>query len=120
MLENITLTLGKKGEDIAVRFLQSNNYSIIMRNFFSSFGEIDIISYKKDTLIFVEVKTRTSNFTNALNSVSFAKQQKMKATAEQFLNKHPEYENYATRFDVISVIFKDNVYSLKHLEDAFI
>ena len=120
MPENKKTTLGKQGEDLAVSFLGSNHYTIITRNFFSAFGEIDIIAQKEDTLVFVEVKTRTSNFTNALNSVSFAKQQKMIATASQFLEEQPEYEDLATRFDVISVIFRDGRYSLRHLKDAFI
>lgn len=114
------MTLGKQGEDLAVRFLTANQYTILKRNFFSAFGEIDIITQKGDTLVFVEVKTRTSNFTNALNSVSFAKQQKMITTAAQFLADHTEYEDLATRFDVISVIFRDQSYSLKHWPDAFI
>jgi putative endonuclease len=120
MLENKKMTLGKQGEDIAANYLDSNNYLILSRNFFSSFGELDIIVLKEDTVVFVEVKTRTSNFTNAFNSVSFVKQQKMTATASAFLNSHPEYEDFATRFDVISIIFKQNQFSLKHLKDAFI
>ena len=112
--------LGQKGEDMAVAFLQSKGFKIIKRNFEAGQNEIDIITSDNADLVFVEVKTRTSNLTSALNSVSYAKQQKMIATASLYLNEHPEYENLATRFDVIAIIFKDNKYSLKHLKDAFI
>ena len=120
MAENKNLTIGRKGENLATRYLKSNKYIIITRNYYSTFGELDIIAKDNNTLVFVEVKTRTSNLTSALNSVSYAKQQKIIATASLYLNEHPEFENLATRFDVIAIIFKDNKYSLKHLKDAFI
>lgn len=113
------MTLGKQGENLAVRYLQANNYRILARNFFSSYGELDIIAQQEDTLIFIEVKTRTSTFDQAENSVSAAKQQKMLATAELFLQQHPACEEMPTRFDVISVIFRNSQYNLKHLKDAF-
>ncbi len=52
--------LGKKGEEIAKRFLEDAGFVVIDENFHSHFGEIDLIAIDKDTLVFVEVKTRFS------------------------------------------------------------
>lgn len=52
--------IGNTGEDYAVNLLIDKGYKVIERNFRSRFGEIDIIAIHKDTLVFVEVKTRTS------------------------------------------------------------
>ncbi len=52
--------LGKKGEELALRFLKKRGYRIIEKNYVCKMGEMDIIAKEKDTLVFVEVKTRTS------------------------------------------------------------
>ncbi|MBI3282497.1 YraN family protein [Candidatus Curtissbacteria bacterium] len=52
--------LGKHGEDIAARYLLKHGYKIIDRNFRIRGGEIDIVAIEKNTLVVVEVKTRTS------------------------------------------------------------
>ena len=119
MLENKNKTLGKHGEELAVRFLQTHRYHIIIRNYCSLYGEIDIIARQQDTIVFVEVKTRTSSFSQAENSVSWAKQQKMLETAAFYLQTHPEYDDLPTRFDVISIIFRRQEFVIKHLPDAF-
>lgn len=55
-----TVTAGKLGEDAAVKLLTKRGYKIIARNFRSKFGEIDLIAIDRDTLVFIEVKTRWS------------------------------------------------------------
>ena len=52
--------LGKKGEELALRFLKKRGYRIIEKNYVCKMGEMDIIAKEKDTLVFIEVKTRTS------------------------------------------------------------
>ncbi|MBI2327492.1 YraN family protein [Candidatus Curtissbacteria bacterium] len=52
--------IGKHGEDLAVEFLKRRGYKIIDRNFRIRGGEIDIVALEKSTLVFIEVKTRTS------------------------------------------------------------
>ena len=54
--------IGKSGEDRACRFLKRKGYKIVDRNYFSRFGEIDIIAQNKEYLVFVEVKTRSNFF----------------------------------------------------------
>jgi putative endonuclease len=111
--------LGQSGEDSASNFLLSNGYKIITRNFHSAYGEIDIIALKEDTIVFIEVKSRSSNTEAAQNAVSVSKQTKLKNTASIFLSQHPNYEQFPTRFDVISIIYKNHDQQLNHLKDAF-
>lgn len=113
--------IGKSGEEIAANYLLKKGYKILFRNYHSQFGEIDIIALDKDTLAFIEVKTRSSNFEVAFSSVSFSKQQKLTKTALDFMSKNYEYEDFLTRFDVIVVLFdQQEEYRIKHLIDAFL
>ena len=52
--------IGKKGETVAVRYLKKQGYRIVEQNYRSKVGEIDIIARDKQSLVFVEVKTRTN------------------------------------------------------------
>ena len=63
---------GKYGEELAAEFLIKSGYKIIDKNYkFSRYGEIDIIALEKDTLCFIEVKTRTNNnFGSGLEAVT--------------------------------------------------
>lgn len=117
---NQKAVLGSLGEELAAKFLLANKYKIIKKNFYSRRGEIDIIAIYDNTIIFVEVKLRSSSIENAVSSVSQSKQKKLIKTAQDFIAIHPEYENYATRFDIITLIKKGDQYKLNHFPDAFL
>lgn len=53
--------IGKLGEDLATDFLKENGYKVIDRNFYTRYGEIDLIAQRGDEILFVEVKTRSSD-----------------------------------------------------------
>ncbi|MCK9309455.1 MAG: YraN family protein [Candidatus Cloacimonetes bacterium] len=112
----------KTGEDLATKYLISNGYRLVCRNFRTRSGEIDIIVETDQHLIFVEVKTRTfHSIETALASVSYTKQKKISKTAQEYINLNEQYGNHIFRFDVI-VVFRNastNTYSIHHLEDAF-
>ena len=114
-----TITTGKLGEDMAVEFLISLGYKIIHRNYYSQYGEIDIIALDDDLLVFLEVKTRSSNLSSALSSVSFAKQLKLSKTASFFLSQNQQYEDHFTRFDLIVILKKPDSIKIQHYKDAF-
>lgn len=111
--------LGKLGEELAANFLVANRYKILQKNYHSRFGEIDLITFFADTVIFVEVKLRSSNLEEAVSSVSAAKQKKLVKTAQEYLSHHPELEDFPTRFDIIALIKDRKSYQLKHFPDAF-
>jgi putative endonuclease len=110
--------LGKKGEQLAKNHIKNNGGLILDLNWRYLKAEIDIIFQEKNSLIFVEVKTRsTSYFGNPEEFVSAKKQQLFKDAAEQYL--HQKNLNYEVRFDVIAIVIKNNKPNINHIKDAF-
>ncbi|NOY52399.1 MAG: YraN family protein [Deltaproteobacteria bacterium] len=97
------LLLGKFGENRAVRYLQQEGFEILRRNYRTPFGEIDIIAREEETLVFVEVKTRSTNtFGMPQEAVNRRKQRQLIRTAQAYLNEAGG-ELPPCRFDVIAV-----------------
>lgn len=97
------LDLGKMGEKIAVKYLQSHDYKILTRNFRSKLGEIDIIAQEKETLVFVEVKTRWSKaFGPPEEAVTPWKIKSIIKTGDYFKMLHPELPE-SLRIDVVAI-----------------
>ncbi len=120
MIKKTIKEIGTAGEKLAKEFLISNNYEIIDTNFHSPYGEIDIIAEDNGTLVFIEVKTRSTDLDSALNSISISKRKKISKTASYFLSKNRSFEAMFTRFDVIIIITSKSYTSLKHIKEAFI
>ena len=96
--------LGKRGEDAAARYLQAKGYSIIERNFRCPLGEIDIVAKHGGELVFVEVKTRTTQeVARPADSVTAAKQEHLAKAAEVYLLRKVKGE-WRCRFDVVEVL----------------
>lgn len=93
--------LGARGEDIAVRYLKGLGYEILARNWWSRFGELDVVAVDGDTLVFVEVKLRYDPI-DPLEAVDARKQQRIARLAFDFLMHHGMLGRPA-RFDVIAV-----------------
>ena len=119
MINNKIKQIGMRGEKQAKEFLISNNYKIIETNFHSPYGEIDIIAEDHETLVFIEVKTRSGDLESALNSISISKRKKISKTASYFLSKNHHLENMFTRFDAIIILNNKTHTSLKHIREAF-
>ncbi len=110
--------LGKQGEDLASDFLSDNGYTIIKRNWIGERHEIDIVASCEDFLLFVEVKTRSSErWGNPETAVSEAKIKRLVAAADHYLKT--KETNLQIRFDVISIIFNKKQTEIIHIEDAF-
>jgi len=111
---------GRRGEKIASRYLLRKGYSIIRKNYRSSYGEIDIIAFDESTktVVFVEVKLRKRKAqVTPLEAVDRIKQRKIVKTALKFLNETKlTYE--AVRFDVIGIEDR-KLPTVVHIEDAF-
>lgn len=81
-------TIGKWGEQLAINFLSAKGYSLVDKNIFTPYGEIDLLMSFEKMLVFIEVKTRTSNsFGFPELSISKKKLLKMQASAEHYLQK---------------------------------
>ena len=77
---------GKDAEARAAKFLESQGLHILVRNYRSRFGEIDLIARDGATLVFVEVRARGSNaFGGAAASITASKREKLVRTALQYL-----------------------------------
>ena len=110
--------LGIEGEEAAVRFLKKKGYRIISRNYKSPAGEMDIIAEDGDTLVFVEVKTRTDDsFGHPFEAVTHRKQEKLRKVALSYL-KHSRREA-PSRFDVLSIEMNGAKHTIEHIKDAF-
>ena len=111
--------LGKKGEQLAVNYLIGKGYKIVERNWRFQKAEIDIIARKAETLISVEVKTRsTKNFGNPQDFVNPKKIKLMVvAMNEYILNKDLDIE---LRFDIIAITKDKSSFDIEHFKDAFL
>ena len=111
--------LGKRGEELALRFLRKNGYKVIERNYICKMGEMDIIAQEKDTLVFVEVKTRTSMaFGPPQLAVNPTKQMQLSKVALNFL-KEKRLEDVKARFDVVAIVLKPAGEEVELIKDAF-
>ena len=111
--------LGKVGEDFSAKYLEKQGYKIIDRNYKIRTAEIDIIAEKDNTIIFVEVKTR-SNIRHGfpVEAVNLRKQKRIIQAASVFLQDE-KYFDFNCRFDVIEVYSVGDELNLRHIENAF-
>jgi len=91
--------VGDVAEKQALKYLSSNGLRLIKANFYSRFGEIDLIMHDGDSYIFVEVKVRKQGINHAIESINYSKQQKLVKTAQYFLMKLGRDVN--CRFDAV-------------------
>jgi putative endonuclease len=110
--------LARSGENEAEKFLRNKNYIILQRNVLLANGEIDIIAKDKNTLVFVEVKTRRSKkFGEPYEAVNPEKQKRLHKLALQFINSL-KLRNINYRIDIISIILTPNTTpKIKHIKD---
>lgn len=98
---NQTGTLGKRAENLALKFLKKKGLKLVERNFNCRYGEIDLILQDQDYLVFVEVRYRKDErFGGALESVDHRKQAKLRRSAEFYLQRHKKTES-PCRFDIL-------------------
>lgn len=95
--------LGQEGEDRAARYLAKQGYRILERNYRTRVGEIDLIVLHQGTVVFVEVKTRTSDAYCAPElAVTPQKQRRMIKAALGYI-KHRKFHQVPCRFDVVAI-----------------
>lgn len=105
------------GEDIAADYLKKNGYKIIERNFRRGYGEIDIICIKNKTLVFVEVKARTSDkFGSPAEAITYFKLKSLIKTAEFYKISNPNLPD-SLRIDAILITLRNgaNDFEIEHL-----
>ena len=108
--------IGKKGEAIAKAFLLNKGYQFLDANWRFKRAEIDLIFKDDEILVFIEVKTRSTDHFGQPEEFLSKKQERLITAAASAYMDH----DWEIRFDIISIIFKsEQSYSIKHMEDAF-
>ncbi|MCJ8345236.1 YraN family protein [bacterium] len=111
---------GNWAEEIALSFFLNLGAQLIQKNFQKRGGEIDLILFHEENLIFVEVRSRKSDqFMDPVFSIDQKKQKKIKHVAQHFYSYEWKEESIC-RFDVISIIGSKDNFQIEHIEDAFI
>lgn len=111
--------LGKEGEDLAVEYLILKEYEILERNFRYQKAEIDIIAKRDQTLVAVEVKTRSSN--NFGNPEEFVKPKQIERFVKA-MNYYTEKNDLdlEIRFDILAIILNKETRKVEHIQNAFL
>ncbi len=114
------IELGIEGEKIAAQYLENKGYVILFKNWRFKHKEVDIICKDKSALVFVEVKTRTTDyFQKPYEAVENKKQKLLADAAEAFVSEYTNFEEL--RFDVVSIIIdKGEIKDIEHIKEAFI
>jgi putative endonuclease len=113
------LVLGRRGEKLAARHLCRLGYKVLYRNFrHGDHGEIDLVCRHGETLVFVEVKTRSSeDFGRPFDAVNFKKQRRVRSGAMAWL-RMLDMPDLTFRFDVVEVLV-GNPIEIRVIENAF-
>jgi len=111
--------LGRRGEDLAHRYLQGLGYAVVARNYKPGIdSEIDIVARKDEAVVFVEVKSRRSMEYGAPERAMDMEKQKHIVRAARTYTTRAGIEWNRVRFDVISVVFTKPP-SVLHQQDGF-
>jgi len=123
-MEKYNKVIGGFGEKCAAEFLKENGYKILNMNYNCRFGEIDIVALDGKCLVFVEVKTRTTDRYGAPeNAVNYWKKRHLQLAARCYIEQY-RMKEYFARFDVVEVFakFADNNfdgYRVNVIKNAF-
>lgn len=108
--------IGKFGEKIAADFLLNKGFSLLDQNYHTRYGELDLITSISETIVFVEVKTRTSDaFGTPESSITDAKLERICNAALLWFQDHPDVRD-DWRVDVVAVTLdhRKNIKEIQH------
>jgi putative endonuclease len=111
--------VGERGEKLARRFLERQGCRVLETNHRSRLGEIDIVCRQGGTIVFVEVKTRTSTrYGRPAEAVTLPKQERLHRLAQEYLIAHG-LEDSDVRFDVLAIELGPSDEKIEHIPNAF-
>lgn len=115
-----TRSRGAWAEDLALEYLSSQGLRGVDRNFNCKGGELDLVCLDGHRLIFVEVRFRRANaLVSATQSITEAKQRRLRLAATLYLKTHREHAGRPCRFDVITVTGNGDIPEIDWIKDAF-
>lgn len=110
-------SVGAWGEDVAMRHIAAQGYAIMERNWQMGHYEVDIIAMDGDFIVFVEVKTRTSEDDDPAAAVDARKRRRVTASADAYLRANNLPHQF--RFDIIAITGTPESHTVEHIPDAF-
>jgi len=109
---------GRRGEALALAFYQTNNYTILEKNWQNNHLEVDLIVKNDEYIVFCEVKTRSGNIlVEPQASVTPQKQRNLIRSANYYVLKHRI--SLEVRFDIVAIILNGEQHTLEHIPFAF-
>lgn len=113
-----TAAAGRRGEDLAHRFLEREGCIVVARNWRGAGGEIDIVAWDREQVVFVEVKSRaTEDFGAPERNIDARKRRALARAAREYLRR-AAIDPGCARFDVVSVLLTEPP-RIEHFKDAF-
>ena len=110
---------GALGEAAAAQHLKKSGLKILVKRYRCRYGEIDLVARDKDTLVFIEVKTRESTeYGEPFHAVTEEKQKHFSRVALDYLRKLRN-PRIPVRFDIVEVISDGDLYECQHTPNAF-
>jgi putative endonuclease len=106
---------GYSAEHTAEQYLRRQGLRSITRNYACRYGEIDLIMQENDCMIFIEVRMRNNpDFGLGIETVNLAKQQRIRKTAQHFLQFKQQYDKIPCRFDLVGILKNKNLTWVKN------
>ena len=121
-MDKYNYNLGKIGETIAMRYLQKKNFEIIESNFFTKWGEIDVVAKKDNKFHFIEVKTRTNlDHGRPEAAITRRKIQKTRRAVLIYL-RQKKLENLLYQIDALAILYNNqtNQASVRYFPNIFL
>ncbi len=116
---NPRAALGRSGEDLAAEMYARRGYRVLERNYRAPEGEVDLIVAGGTTIVFCEVKTRTSDrWGLPAEAVAWQKQARLRRLAARWMRER-QAGGVEVRFDVVSIVMREGRPELTHFEQAF-
>ena len=111
--------LGKEGEEMAAGYLEQEGYTILDRNWRCGHKELDLVVTRDDTIVFVEVKTRTgTEWGDPEDAVTDRKIRRIVNSADAYIRLNRI--DMDARFDIISIVLEGGEFKVEHIEQAFL
>jgi len=117
---NSSSDAGRIAECIALGYLENKNLSLLGQNYRCPYGEIDLIMQDKDTIVFIEVRSRKNKtFLDPVETIDRKKMNKIIKTAENYIQRNQNKARSQFRFDVVTLTGKNNDIEIQWIKDAF-
>lgn len=113
--------LGKLGEETALNFLEKIGLTLFQKNYRVRTGEIDLVMWHEEILVFVEVRARADEkFGTPIETITSAKRRKIVMTARHFLREKKISDEVRCRFDLVGIVVgRDEEIKVEYVENAF-